>query len=151
MSCRLKLDAPARKVRSTPTKPTNVRGTGKTEPATSDPFAVSINTAELAELRRKAKAVDLLQARVADLEEVVKVTQEREASACAEIRTRDASGVDVRQVPDRLIDLLRESRPLRLALVEAMHDRALRTLRLAAEDPASAETLLADLMAPSPG
>lgn len=123
----------------------------RVDPVAADPFAVLINPAELAELRRKAKAVDLLQARVADLEEVVKVTQEREASACAEIRTRDASGVDVRQVPDRFIDLLRESRPLRLALVEAMHERALRTLRLAAENPASADTLLADLFSSSPG
>ena len=46
-----------------------------------------------------------------------------------------------------LVAILRVSEPLRLAFVDALHDRALQTLRRAAQDPSYAETLAADLLA----
>lgn len=47
----------------------------------------------------------------------------------------------------RLVAILRASGPLRLAFVDALHDRALQTLRRAAQDPGYADALAADLLA----
>ena len=51
----------------------------------------------------------------------------------------------------RLAALLRDSLPLRMAFVDAMQDRAHRTLRKAAEDPAFADSMAADLLSPEAG
>lgn len=51
----------------------------------------------------------------------------------------------------RLAALLRESLPLRLAFVDAIQANAHRTLRKAAEDPAIADSMAADLLQPDAG
>lgn len=51
----------------------------------------------------------------------------------------------------RLAALLRDSLTLRLAFVDAMQDRAHRTLRKAAEDPTFADSMAADLLSPEAG
>lgn len=68
-------------------------------------------------------------------------------------KTDEPSAPPAQPIPShtRLAALLRESLSLRLAFVDAMQDRAHRTLRKAAEDPALADSMASDLLSPEPG
>ena len=97
----------------------------------------------------RARADDLKAKATRQEEEIARLTRETLNQRHEHARERDRweGATAPSLVQTRLTALLRESEPLRLAFVDALHHRAIQTLRRAAQDPNYADTLAADLLA----